>query len=318
VNNVSLLIYSTIFTLPLWGYLVLNYINIYATILGWIFAIILNVSIYLMVDAAPLGLMFLYIISTFWSLKIVVANNQLKKSEQLNFLQWLFFCCAWFGMNPSVFKKFPNKALPKSVYYCVFGLSRIIVGVILINIAYNFLNNTSSSFYYLQYTAYLIGVSFILHFGILNINTGLLRMVGVNVFPLFNNPIKSKSLQEFWSKRWNMAFVELTTIAVMRPAKKVFSQRLAIVISYIFSGLLHELAISLPVNKGFGKPFLYFILQALIILFIEPKVIFKIKTKAAKLLWLLACVFTPIFILFHIKFREQIILPLIEYVVIKF
>jgi alginate O-acetyltransferase complex protein AlgI len=152
-----------------------------------------------------------------------------------------------------------------------------------------------------------------LHFGVLNISAGILRRLGINVTSLFKDPIRSRSLNEFWSKRWNLAFVELTTIAVLRPVKSIYGPGVAFWVSFVFSGLLHELAISLPVKSGFGKPFAYFIIQAILIMTIDSFLIKKLKNHFIRTLAILTCLFLPIFLLFHKQFILQIILPLVEF-----
>lgn len=168
-------------------------------------------------------------------------------------------------------------------------------------------------FDFILHVCYLVGLSLILHFGILNISTGILRWLGINVTSLFKEPIRSKSLNEFWSKRWNLAFVELTTIAVLRPLKSTYGPKLAFWASFIFSGLLHEMAISLPVESGFGKPFLYFIIQAILILTVDRYLIMKQSSIVVRSFMILCCLFLPIFLLFHKDFITQVVIPLAEY-----
>lgn len=312
----TLFAFLLIFSIPLWGYILLKNRYVSATITAWIIAISFIFLICFCIDDTPLTLMFLYISSTFLTLKIVVANNHLKKEDQLTFTQWLLFCYAWFGMNPSPFKSFPYKRFPDYLSYFKKGISRIIIGSIfitLMKVILLFWVSNSIPFQVSIYTlflSYLIGLSLILHFGILNISTGFLRLLGINVTSLFKDPIKSKSLEEFWSKRWNLAFVELTTLAVLRPLKKRFGAQTAFWASYIFSGLLHELAISLPVKSGFGKPFAYFILQAFFIFVIEKNILKNVNNAFIRKCWLLACLFLPIFLLFHKDFINDIVIPL--------
>lgn len=271
------------------------------------------VSIHFLVEEGPIARMVLFILSTFLGFKIVVANNHLGKEDHLNFRQWVLFSYAWFGMNPAPFKYFPGKPFNDNGIYIIKGLYRIIIGLlIIISTGFIFKIIPVYSFYNLEYLFYLIGLSVILHFGILNISAGLLRRLGIPVTSLFKNPVKSKSLQEFWGKRWNIAFVELTAIAVQRPLKAKYGGTVALWGAYIFSGLLHELAISLPVNAGYGKPFAYFMLQVILIVFIEKHVIRPSTNHPVRMVWLMICLFAPIFILFHRPFIHQIILPVVD------
>ena len=111
--------------------------------------------------------------------------------------------------------------------------------------------------------------------------------------------------------------MELTTLAVLRPLKKHYGQKVAFWASYIFSGLLHELAISLPARSGYGLPFLYFIIQAVLILGVEKYIIKPDTGNFKRLLWLLICLFLPMPILFHQPFIRGVVLPLVDILVIK-
>ncbi len=158
----------------------------------------------------------------------------------------------------------------------------------------------------------LPGLSLILHFGIFNIVAGIWRSIGVNVHPLFRAPLQSQSLTEFWGRRWNLAFSEMTTLAVYRPLAASVGTRPALVASFIFSGLLHELAISLPVRAGFGLPLLYFAVHGGLTL-IERELTRRGRPlcgwvgRAWTLFWLIL----PLPILFHQPFLRGIVWPLI-------
>jgi hypothetical protein len=306
-----------ILSTPLFGYFILKTNHINPVRIAWFLALGYIFAIYVYVDASPILMMLLYIMSTFLSLKIVVASNHLGKENQLNFKQWCLFCYAWFGMNPLPFRSFPAKPLTDYSSYFKKGITRILAGIVLINIMSLIWKSLhDATFDFVVHLFYLIGLSLILHFGLLNISAGSLRRMGIPVTSLFKDPIKSQTLQEFWSKRWNIAFVELTTLAVVRPLKKRFGAQTAFWISYAFSGLLHELAISLPVNHGFGKPFLYFIIQAFLIMTIEKYLIKNLPNGILRTIWVLACLFVPIFLLFHTEFILKIVVPLAHYLTI--
>ena len=65
---------------------------------------------------------------------------------------------------------------------------------------------------------------------------------------------------------WNLAFSEMTAVAVYRPLSAPLGRGTATLGAFLFSGVLHELAISLPVLAGFGLPSLYFALHGLLVL----------------------------------------------------
>src|SRR5205814_651706 len=116
-------------------------------------------------------------------------------------------------------------------------------------------------------TALLLpGTSLVLHFGIFNALAGAWRRAGVDCRPLFKAPLLAASLGEFWGRRWNLAFSEMTALGVYRPLSGLVGRKAATAAAFLCSGLLHELAISVPVLAGFGLPLAYFALHGLLVL----------------------------------------------------
>ena len=159
----------------------------------------------------------------------------------------------------------------------------------------------------------LIGYSLILHFGVLPASAGFWRVLGVKAYPLFNAPLLSLSLGEFWSRRWNIAFSEMTSLTVYRPLKRILGSRTSFFASFLFSGILHELVLSFPVKAGFGLPLAYFTLQAAVQS--AENSIFKGKRafegrKWAARLWVYFWILGPAPLLFHPAFLKGVVWPL--------
>jgi len=53
----------------------------------------------------------------------------------------------------------------------------------------------------------------------------------------------------------------MMALCVQRPLARTVGRRRALLAAFGLSGLLHEVAISLPVQAGFGLPTAYFVLQ---------------------------------------------------------
>jgi alginate O-acetyltransferase complex protein AlgI len=70
------------------------------------------------------------------------------------------------------------------------------------------------------------------------------------------------SLAEFWGARWNTAFAVSARRFVLRPLARRCEVRLAGLLVFLLSGLIHETVISLPARGGWGGPTSYFLLQA--------------------------------------------------------
>ncbi|MEK7356902.1 MAG: membrane bound O-acyl transferase family-domain-containing protein, partial [Bdellovibrionota bacterium] len=140
----------------------------------------------------------------------------------------------------------------------------------------------------------LFGFLMILHLGLVEVHADALRLLGFAPKTLFDRPFLAKSLQEFWSRRWNLAFVDMNKIFLLGPLKVKLSTTLLVLSIFAVSGLLHELAISYPDGVSWGSPLTYFLIQGVGML-AERKVKFP---RAAVLLWILLPIpllFTPAF-----------------------
>lgn len=107
----------------------------------------------------------------------------------------------------------------------------------------------------------MIGIVLAMHFGGLHLLALFWRARGRDVRPIMNAPVLTESLSEFWGRRWNVAFRDFAHHAVFKPAARRWSAATGTWISFVFSGLIHELAISVPAGGGYGLPLAYFMLQ---------------------------------------------------------
>lgn len=105
----------------------------------------------------------------------------------------------------------------------------------------------------------------------------------------------------------------MTAITIYRPLKTRLGKVAALLASFIFSGFLHELALSLPVNNGYGWPTLYFVIQALALLLenaLKKRLSGLFASKLFVHLWVLVWVVAPAPLLFHAAFISEIVWPL--------
>lgn len=148
----------------------------------------------------------------------------------------------------------------------------------------------------------MIGMVLMLHFGLFRSLAAFWQHRGVPVTPLMDAPLKSITVSEFWGRRWNRAFRDLSQALLGRPLARRWGSMAALWVVFLVSGLAHELVISVPAGAGYGLPTAYFVLQAAAIL----------TEKCLKLrghLWAVAVIGLPAFFLFHPPFVERVILP---------
>jgi len=294
-----------------------------ARILGWTIVIGTAIfSIALTTDASPTYRMIAIASLQLLSMKVIVMVEAYRGKPTLTIFQWLAFSLGWFGMRPNLFERFPSKPLDGVMLFVLKGVSRIGFGILLLIASVyiqndKYLHKPYANIYFLYELVMLVGLSFILHFGILNLSTASWRFSGVDVKELFRSPYKATSLKEFWGKRWNMAFSEMTAMVIYKPLKIKYGIELAMITSFLVSGMLHEIAISFPVKMGYGLPFLYFVLHGLA-MYAEGNVslVKKITSHSiASHIWVFAWLILPMPLLFHHVFIVEVVEPLRDLII---
>jgi D-alanyl-lipoteichoic acid acyltransferase DltB (MBOAT superfamily) len=283
-----------------------------ARLYAWVIVIItVLLSTVFTSDQPPLVRMVTIVFLQLLSMKIVVAVESYPGGNRLKPFQWMAFALGWFGMRPVLFEKLPSPSLP-FIQLVVKGVSRIVSGFFLLYLSTVLEQYPLLSGFFLPQLLLLVGISLILHFGILNLSTAAWRAFGVNVPELFRSPFRSKSLKEFWGKRWNIAFSEMTALVAYRPLKTKIGVEKAVIVSFLLSGLLHEIAISLPARAGYGLPMIYFGIHAFA-MHLEAKSPLIQKITRHKLLshvWVMTLLVLPMPLLFHTAFMQHVLIPL--------
>lgn len=112
----------------------------------------------------------------------------------------------------------------------------------------------------------MIGIVLMLHFGLFPLLSCMWRCFGIDARPLMNQPLASRSISEFWGRRWNTAFRDLTHRFLFRPLTARLGPPRALVVGFVASGLIHDLVISVPARGGYGGPTVFFSIQVVALL----------------------------------------------------
>ena len=124
----------------------------------------------------PVIRMLAIIATTFTAMKVIaVAEGYKNKKLTLKFNQWVIFAIGWAGMRAQPFETLGEKPLPGAWQMTRFGVSRVIIGLLLILLAHKIvllpLNHHIT--YILVSAVLLVGFSLALHFGLLGISAGM-------------------------------------------------------------------------------------------------------------------------------------------------
>lgn len=164
---------------------------------------------------------------------------------------------------------------------------------------------------YVQGWIGMMGIVLILHFGTFHLLSCTWRTLGVQARPLMNRPLASTSLSEFWGRRWNTAFRDLTHRFLFRPCASWVGPRWGILAGFLFSGAIHDFVISVPARGGYGGPTVFFAIQGAAMV-IERSAYGRqlgLGSGWSGRLFATAVLLAPAGLLFHRPFVIEIIVP---------
>jgi Membrane bound O-acyl transferase family len=220
------------------------------------------------------------------------------------------YLLAWPGLDAVAFLTSRSTISPTSREWA-FGAAKFALGVAL------FLGATrikSLQAPYLIGWIGMVGIVLMLHFGLFHLLSCAWRHIGVDARPLMDWPLKSTSLSEFWGRRWNTAFRDLTHRFLFRPLTRFVGPRGAIFGGFVFSGIVHDVVISMPSRGGYGGPTLFFTIQAAGMLVERTALGKRLGLGRGWNGWLftLVVLVAPVYWLFHPPFVEGIVVPFMK------
>lgn len=160
----------------------------------------------------------------------------------------------------------------------------------------------------------MTGLVLLLHFGAFHLLSLAWRAAGVDAQPLMRAPVRAASLGEFWGARWNTGFHQLAAELVFRPLCRPAGAAGATVATFVASGLVHDLVISVPAGAGYGLPTAYFAVQGAALLSERSRTGRRLGLGRgfAGRAFAFAAVVAPLPWLFHPPFVRVVVLPLLD------
>jgi len=157
----------------------------------------------------------------------------------------------------------------------------------------------------------MLGVVLMLHFGLFELLSCAWRTIGVAAHPLMHRPLAPVRLSDFWGRRWNTAFRDLTHRFLFRPLTEHLGARWGVAAGFVFSGLVHDLIISVSAGGGYGGPTLYFGLQAAALLGERSHFGQALGLGRGWRGWLftMLALALPVWLLFHAPFVREVVVP---------
>jgi Membrane bound O-acyl transferase family len=157
----------------------------------------------------------------------------------------------------------------------------------------------------------LLGSVLLLHFGSFELIALFWQSRAIDAQPIMASPISSKTLSEFWGKRWNLGFRQLAHQLIFRPLHRRIGVVTAGLLVFLASGLIHDLVISLPARGGYGLPTLYFILQGLGVVLERSRWgrVLGLQHGVSARVFAIVVTAAPAFWLFHPPFILRVIIP---------
>ncbi|MDB9741418.1 membrane bound O-acyl transferase family-domain-containing protein [Akkermansiaceae bacterium] len=223
-----------------------------------------------------------------------------QQGRKMSWLRWLAFSFLWFGMNPGAWVVKRRKLEWKSHLYMALGC--MLVGAIGLSLYVRYIGVGAGGYFFVLSFVFM---SMMFHYGVLRALVAFWRWVGYPVRTLFRNPLVTTGFRDFWGARWNLGYSQMMARAVQKPLTPTLGNKGAVFAVFVVSGFFHELAITVPVQSGYGLPTLFFLFHGLAVT-LEKK-----PTKWMGYLCLLSLVI-GLPVLFPNVFVEEVILPVEE------
>jgi len=274
---------------------------------GWIpLAVLPAATILFRSRLEPWCFMWVLAFSIFWGCKWRTWWTASLKMDLAGTRRSLAYLFAWPGMDADAFLNTERCASCPRRSEWMWAGTKTVFGAVLVWVVVRFVPAE-----FMAGWVGMIGLALILHFGLFELLSLFWRSAGVNAQPIMRSPLLATSLSDFWGRRWNLGFRQLTHDLIFRPLRVRTDGAFAMLMSFLASGLIHDLVISLPARGGYGLPTAYFLLQGYGILLERSALGQRLGLGSGLRGWLFMAVWTggPACILFHPWFMESVMAP---------
>ena len=234
--------------------------------------------------------------------------------DRMDWMDWMdrmVWYFGWPGLDAAAFFARGRKVTPPGRSEWLWAVAKIGLGAVMLWVVTPWV---PSSQLLVKEWCGLIGLGFLLHFGGFHFLALVWRQRGVDAQPLMRTPIAATSLGDFWGRRWNTAFSHLAEQTLFQPFRRTLGVPGATLLVFAVSGLVHELAISLPARAGYGGPTGYFLWQGAGVLLERSGIgrALHLRHGLRGRIFTLVWVTLPVGWLFHAPFLDRVILPFLR------
>jgi hypothetical protein len=222
----------------------------------------------------------------------------------------LAYLFAWPGLDADAFLRGPRPPRP-TVWEWLDATGKLLAGI---GVLWGVVHRIPAEAVLLRGWVGMIGIVLALHFGPFHLLSCTWRAAGVEARRLMNAPLQATSVSDFWGRRWNTAFRDLTHRFLFRPLTTRLGPRSGLAAGFVFSGLVHELAISVPAGAGYGGPTIFFCLQVPAMLIERSRWGRALGLGRGWRGWLFTAIvlIAPAGLLFHPPFVRDVVVPFLQ------
>jgi hypothetical protein len=260
-------------------------------LLPWVFMWVLSFATYLSLKWV-----------TWWRARLRVAHPAWRSAAYL---------LAWPGMDAGAFLDASQRVPPPLPGTWLWATLQTILGATLLWVVARSIPHANPL---LRGWVGMLGLILLLHFGSFQIVALLWQSFGVKANAIMSAPLRSASLGEFWGKRWNLGFRQLSHELIFRPLHRRLGADAAGFLVFVVSGLIHDLVISVPARGGYGLPTIYFLLQGTGVTMEHSRFGRRLGLGQGVGGWgfMMTFLAAPVFWLFHPWFVMRVILPFMQ------